>query len=52
MSDDVNRLDDEDRGIGPYLAILAVAAVIGLGLALYVVGYHDEIMAILTQAPT
>jgi hypothetical protein len=43
--------NDQD-GVWPYLAVLLVAAVIGLSLALYVVGYRDEIMAILTQSPT
>ena len=37
---------------GPYLAILLVALAIGAGLALYVAGYRDEIVAILTQSPT
>jgi hypothetical protein len=43
---------EETGGIGPYLAVLVVALVIGVGLALYVVGYRDEILAILTQSPT
>ena len=43
---------DDPGGIGPYLAILAVALVIGVGLAVYVLGYRDQIMAILTQSPT
>jgi hypothetical protein len=32
--------------------VVAVALAIGLGLALYVAGYRDEIVAILTQSPT
>ena len=39
-------------GVGPYLAVLLAALVIGAGLAVYVLGYRDEIMAILTQSPT
>ena len=53
MSPPTDRGDpDEVGGIGPYLAVLAVALVIGLGLAVYVFGYRDEIVAILTQSPT
>jgi len=33
-------------------AVLLVAAVIGIGLAVYIAGYRNEIMAILTQSPT
>ena len=44
--------DDDTGGIGPYLTIMLVALVIGLGLAIYVAGYRDEILAILTQSPT
>lgn len=43
---------DEVGGIGPYLAVLLVALVIGAGLAVYVLGYRAEITAILTQLPT
>ena len=43
---------EEGGGIGPYLAVLLVAIVVGLGLAVYVAGYRDEILAILTQSPT
>ena len=43
---------DDAGGIGPYLAVLVVALAIGVGLAVYVFGYRDEIMAILTQSPT
>jgi hypothetical protein len=43
---------EEPGGTGPYLAILLVALAIGAGLALYVAGYRDEIVAILTQSPT
>lgn len=49
-TDPVNH--DEVGGIGPYLAILIVAVVIGVGLGIYVLGYRDEILAILTQSPT
>ena len=42
----------DEGGIGPYVAVVAVALAIGLGLALYVAGYRDEILAILTQSPT
>jgi hypothetical protein len=51
MCDKYEHQEDEG-GIGPYLAIVVVAVVIGLGLAVYVVGYRDEIMAMLTQSPT
>jgi hypothetical protein len=45
--------DGDDRGgIGPYVAILLTALVLGGGLALYIAGYRDEIVAILTQSPT
>lgn len=45
--------DAEDQGgIGPYLAVLAVALMIGIGLAIYVLGYRDQIVPILTQSPT
>ena len=43
---------EEPGGTGPYIAILLVALAIGAGLALYVAGYRDEIVAILTQSPT
>ena len=43
---------DEAGGAGPYVAIVLVAIVIGVGLAVYMLGYRDEIMAILTQSPT
>ena len=43
---------EESGGIGPYAAVLVVALVIGVGLAVYVLGYRDEIVAILTQSPT
>ena len=43
---------EEPGGTGPYLAILLAALAIGAGLALYVAGYRDEIVAILTQSPT
>jgi hypothetical protein len=43
---------EEPSGAGPYVAILLVALAIGAGLALYVAGYRDEIVAILTQSPT
>ncbi len=47
------RLDsDEDGGVGPYVGVLLVALCVGIGLALYVVGYRSEILAILTQSPT
>jgi len=42
----------EDGSSGPYLAILVVALLIGVGLAVYVLGYRDQIIAILTQSPT
>lgn len=42
----------EDGGSGPYLGVLLVALAIGVGLAVYVFGYRDEILAILTQSPT
>lgn len=45
-------MNDNQGGVWPYLAVLLVAAVIGLGLAVYVAGYRNEIMAILTQSPT
>ena len=43
---------NDSGGVWPYLAVLLVAAVIGIGLAVYVAGYRTEIMAILTQSPT
>jgi hypothetical protein len=45
-------MTDDQGGIRPYLAVLLVAAVIGIGLAVYIAGYRNEIMAILTQSPT
>ena len=42
----------EEGGIGPYVGVLLVALVIALGLAVYVLTYRDEILAILTQSPT
>jgi hypothetical protein len=42
----------EPGGIGPYVAILVTALAIGAGLAVFVSGYRDEIVAILTQSPT
>ena len=45
--------DPEERGgIGSYLAVLAVALVLAIGLGIYVAGYRAEIVAILTQSPT
>jgi hypothetical protein len=41
-----------ESGARVYLLVLAVAAIIGIGLALYVSGYRQEILAILTQSPT
>lgn len=53
MSGQDERQDDQsESGIGPYLAVIAVALVLGAGLAVYVAGYRTEIMAILTQSPT
>ena len=46
------REDSDEGGIGPYLGVLLVALVIAVGLAVYVLGYRDEILAILTQSPT
>jgi hypothetical protein len=43
---------DERGGTGPYVAVILVALVVGVGLALYIAGYRDEILAILTQSPT
>lgn len=43
---------DHEGGIGPYVAVVVVALIIGVGLLLYVAGYRDEILAILTQSPT
>ena len=43
---------DEGGGIGPYLVVLLVAVVLVLALGVYVAGYRDEIVAILTQSPT
>jgi hypothetical protein len=43
---------NEPGGIGPYLAVVLTALVIGVGLGIYVLGYRDEILAILTQSPT
>jgi hypothetical protein len=43
---------DEAGGISPYLGVLLVALVVAVGLAIYVSGYRDEIVAILTQSPT
>jgi hypothetical protein len=42
----------EAGGIGPYLAVVVVALVIAFAVAVYVAGYRDEIVAILTQSPT
>lgn len=46
------RETEQEGGIGPYLAVLLVAGVVGLGLLVYVAGYRDEILAILRQSPT
>jgi hypothetical protein len=43
---------DESGGIRPYVAVILVALVVGVGLALYLASYRDEILAILTQSPT
>jgi hypothetical protein len=43
---------DEGNGIGPYVVIVLVAVVLALALGVYVAGYRDEIVAILTQSPT
>jgi uncharacterized protein HemX len=43
---------DEPGGIGPYLLVVLVAVVLALALGVYVAGYRDEIIAILTQSPT
>jgi hypothetical protein len=45
-------IPNDSGGVRPYLAVLLVAAVIGIGLAVYIAGYRNEIMAILTQSPT
>lgn len=53
MNDGVDPHDpDEAGGIRPYLAVLLVALAIGVGLGVYVFGYRQEILAILTQSPT
>lgn len=39
-------------GVWPYLTVIIVALVIGVGLAVYISGYRAEITAILTQSPT
>jgi hypothetical protein len=53
MSGPTGTADREGAGgIGPYLAVAAVALVIVVALALYVAGYRNEILAILTQSPT
>ena len=44
--------DDDEGGIGPYVMVVVVAVVLMVALGLYVVGYRDEILAILTQSPT
>lgn len=43
---------EEHGGLGPYLAIVAAATVVGVAVAMYVLGYREEILAILTQLPT
>ncbi len=45
-------MHDDSGGIWPYLSVLLVAVVIGVALAIYVAGFRNEIMAILTQSPT
>jgi FlaG/FlaF family flagellin (archaellin) len=53
MSQDPDlHVPEEDGGVGPYVAVLLVACVVILVLAVYVAGYRDEIIAILTQSPT
>jgi hypothetical protein len=53
MSSPIDPADSDERGgIGPYVAVIIVAVVVGVGLALYIAGYRDEIQAILTQSPT
>ena len=42
----------EDGGVRTYVAILIAALLVGLGLAVYVAGYRDEILAIIFQSPT
>ncbi len=37
--------------LSPYLAVLGLALVIGLGLAAYIWQYRAEIFRILTQSP-
>ncbi|HZO25460.1 MAG TPA: hypothetical protein VFH48_05630 [Chloroflexota bacterium] len=49
---DPTQEQDEHSGPSPYLAVIAVALVIGVGIAVYVFGYRDEILSILTQLPT
>ena len=44
--------DPDDGGIGPYVVVVLVAVVLALALGVYVVGYRDEILAIVTQSPT
>ncbi|MGE3268739.1 MAG: hypothetical protein AB7P40_08340 [Chloroflexota bacterium] len=43
---------EDESSLRPYLAILAVAVVTGLGLLLFLAGHRQEIMAMLTQLPT
>ena len=43
---------DEGGGIGPYLTVVLVAVVLAVALGVYVAGYRDEILAIVTQSPT
>ncbi len=49
---DTSRGWAEPGGPGPYLAVVLVALALGVGLAVYLIGYRDEILAILTQLPT
>ena len=52
MSENHTDPHGHDSGIRPYLTIILTAVVIGVGLAVYMVGYRAEILAILTQSPT
>ena len=41
-----------ESGAHVYATVLAVALLIGLGLAVYIAIYRQEIIAIVTQSPT
>lgn len=44
--------EDDAGGARSYVMVVLIGLVIGAGLLLFVAGYRDEIVAILSQSPT